>query len=334
MATRITDPPAQHWVLTCAPLIAIVFVVVTHFLFLDRFLACPKAGPKCINFDTGPMLQAAKKAFTSDTSVYVGGVLWTLASGLRLLVSLSVLIAAAFVIREGIGKHAKGRRGALTLALITAWAAAISLLASSGAIDRDMPGFRLMSGTIGRTLPDIVKYNVLFDALGLTVGVVLAVAACAAIRRDAAQDTEESLSRRMWLLRRVLYAGAAALVVSVAWLSVTLNWAGSFLPGADTPAGKEVSTLIAGIVNSLGISYTLLLAALYLPAALVLRGRTHALAVARQQPPDKRDEWLKARGLALSYAEYLPRLVAVLAPLLVGPVADLVKNVLNVGGGK
>lgn len=332
MSEQLNVPPAQHWSATSAPLIAIVGTVATHFLFYGRFLLCPSDNQTCIRFDPAPMLRGVKTAFTSDPSVYVGGAMWVLASGAHVLVNLAALFASVYVIREGIGERAKGKRGALTIALFIAWAALLALMPSMQLTgDTGAPGPRLLLETVGRMLPSINTYNRLFDALGLTVGVMLAVAACAAIRRDAVEDAEgKTLRRRMRLLRTILYAGAAALVVSVIRLSVTLNWGGSFLPAATPPAVSESATLITGIVNTLGIYYTILLAAVYAPAALVLRRRANALA--SQQPPEKQDEWLKARGLALSFTEYLPRVVAILAPLLAGPVADLVKSVLNVGG--
>jgi hypothetical protein len=324
----------QNRVITCAPLIALALTVVTHALFYKGFLLCAAGDKTCVHFEPGPMLRGVKAAFVSDPSVYVGGAMWTLAGGLHVLVSLSVLIVAVFVIREGVGERVKGRRGALTVVLIFAWAAAAALLPiQRAATDVGAPAPRLLLETVGRMLPDINTYNRLFDALGMTVGIMLAVAACAVIRGDAGGDTEALLSRRLWLLRRVLYAGAAALVVSVVRLSVTLNWGGNFLPAPETPEGKAVSTLITGIVNALGIYYTLLLAAVYVPAALVLRGRVQALVVASGVPPEKREEFLKARGLALSYAQYLPRLVAILSPLLAGPFAELLKTLLGGSGG-
>ena len=322
----------QHWARTCAPLIAIAAAVATHAVFYGSFLLCPKDDKTCIRFDPADMLKGLNDRYVSDPNVYVGGAMWVLASGTHLLVSLAALLAAVHVIREGIGGRVKGPRGAVTLALMLAWAAALSLVPTAiYAGGTEAPAPRLLAGTVGGVLPHINTYNRLFDALGLTVGFMLAAAACAAIRRDAAEDTEgKALARRMRLLRTTLYAGAAALVVSVVRLSVMLNWGGSFLPAADTAAGKQVSTLVTGIVTALGIYYTILLAAIYLPAAMVLRSRALSLADVNGQPPEKQDEWLKARGLALTYTEYVPRLVAIIAPLLAAPVGSLVKAVLNV----
>lgn len=337
MSTQNPDGGAQHWAVTLAPLAAILVVVLTHFNFYRNFLSCPEVparGEQCIRFDPGPLLKGVKTAFTSDAAVYVGGAMWTLVCGLHVLVSLAALIASIYVLRGGLGARPEGWRGWLIVALAVAWAAFIASLSTIWLTgERSAPAPWLLSQTVGRMLPRINIYNRLFDALGLTVGVMLAAAACAAIRRDEGPDPDgAALAGRMRLLRTLLFVGAAALVVSVVRLSVTLNWGGSFLPAAETPEGKNASTLITGIVSALGVYYTLLLAAVYVPAALVLRGRAYSLAVAQEPAPEKRGEWLKARGLALTLPEYLPRILAILSPILVGPVADLIKGVLNLGG--
>jgi hypothetical protein len=38
---------------------------------------------------------------------------------------------------------------------------------------------------------------------------------------------------------------------------------------------------------------------------------------------EEREKWLRSEGLLMSHSEYLPRVVAILAPLLAGPLGDL-----------
>jgi membrane protein DedA with SNARE-associated domain len=106
-------------------------------------------------------------------------------------------------------------------------------------------------------------------------------------------------------------------------LSAMLSWGQSFL-APDTATGKSVSTLVAGITSSLGVYFTLLMLGMYLPAALLLRER--ARRVAEGDDFEAREDWLKKHGLAISVADYIPRVLALLGPLLAGPIGELLKN--------
>jgi hypothetical protein len=215
----------------------------------------------------------------------------------------------------------------IVVALATDIALLVALLTTG---DVFSPGQQLLQTTVGRVVPAINKYNRYADALSLTGTLSLAVAACATLwHRDMKNELDETqLMRRVTLLRPVLYVGAATLAIAVLRLSATFGWAASYVP-ADTELGRAVSSLVAGIVGSLGISFTLLMSGLYLPAALLLRARVKALAATKPDP----EAWLTSRGLTLSFPQYLPRVIALLTPLLAGPVGDLLVRATAALGG-
>jgi len=169
-------------------------------------------------------------------------------------------------------------------------------------------------------LPAISKYNRLAEALSLTGTLSLAVAACAILwQRDpnSAQDTE-SLKRRMNLLKPVLYVGAVTLVLAVLRLSATHSWALSYLP-SENELGKAFNSLTTGIVGTLGTTYTLFIAGVYLPTALILRSRLKEVDPAL---PD-----------TTGWMQLLTRVMALIGPLLAGPLGKLLIEVVNSLGG-
>ncbi|HEX9918828.1 MAG TPA: hypothetical protein VGA87_06660 [Pyrinomonadaceae bacterium] len=273
------------------------------------------------------VFQAIRPEFATGAEGYVDRVHWTLAGGLHLVVSVAALLVSSFVIYRMLD-HLGARERLLFIFIALFIAADIGLyVAIHTASDVSSPAQILLEQTVARVLPDINFYNRLFDALGTMVGITLAVASCTIIwRNTGVQPEERELRNHLRLLRGLLYAGAAALVIGVLRLAATLHWGGDFWTD-NSPAGEEVSKLTTGIVSSLGISYTLALTSMYVPTVLVLSARARALA--KNESPDKQEEWLKNHGLTLSYLGYLPRLLALLGPILVGPVGTALSKLGN-----
>jgi hypothetical protein len=103
------------------------------------------------------------------------------------------------------------------------------------------------------------------------------------------------------------------------------------------PAGRKdgvnegvqvVKRLFSVNISVQAMINTLILVAVYLPAAFVLRRRAERLADEKfgegKGTLPEREKWMQNRGLALSTSEYLPRVAALLAPLLAGPIGDLI----------
>lgn len=66
---------------------------------------------------------------------------------------------------------------------------------------------------------------------------------------------------------------------------------------------------------------------MYFPAVLLLRARANELAdLAKPEAPDA---WLTENGLGVSVSAWLPRIVAILAPLMAGPFVDILKSLTS-----
>jgi hypothetical protein len=161
---------------------------------------------------------------------------------------------------------------------------------------------------------------------------VFAALATAALVQGAAEDTEAGLARRMEKLKYLLYAASVLLVSGVlfvkAWTEFPMGIAG------DIPGTTEFVAVFRPVAASFqlfqAVWYVLLIAALFLPVALVLNRR--AVAMAARDPKvaagqTGADAWLAAHRLSLSAFEQIQGAIALLAPLAAGPLADVAKTV-------
>ena len=185
----------------------------------------------------------------------------------------------------------------------------------------------LASADIASAFP-IVKFG---NHLGLFVAFVLLLASCAVLWpvRKAPRKAVGVLAERLRLLRALLYVGMVALVIAVLRLDATFKWALSALP-EEAEGFRLVKGITSSVVSGEAAAYTLLLAAIYVPAALVLRRRGRALITPeRGYTQEMGDEWLEAQGLnvAGSAKSLLPKLAAILAPVVVGSAGELFKGV-------
>jgi hypothetical protein len=253
---------------------------------------------------------------------YAASASWTLVGGVHFLTSLLAVLTAVIVIYQVLQSLETGKRWLLIL-LAVLFAVDASLLVSwKVSADTSSPAQLLLASTVAQVQHSINRYNRLFDSMSLTAIISLAFAACATLWQPDINETpeEKDMVRRVGLLRYVLYVSATLLALSVLRLSATLAWGESFLP-PESGTGKAVATLVSSITSSLGAYFTLLLLGMYLPATMLLRSRARKLA--QGETMEDKDEWLKKRGLALSFSDYLPRIVALLGPLLAGPIGEL-----------
>jgi hypothetical protein len=332
-ATVNADPPRtsnRQRILAFLPLIIPVAVVLTFAGFYRGFLLCSEKHP-CSPFTAGEILSAVTSTDpTPVVAIYVARASWTLINGVHLLACVLAITTASIVIYRVLSEDNKKVQWVI-IPLVIAASLNIALLVSLlAAQDVWSPAQQLFRGTIGGTISWINKFNRFIEAFSLTGTLSLAVAACAILwQPDPNQPmSEKQLMLRVRLLRPVLYVGAATLVMSVLRLAATHAWAVSYLL-PDTEPGKSIVTLTTGIVGSLGTTYTLLIAGIYLPAALILRERLKKLPSAEADP----ESFLATRGLSPTLTRVLPRVIALIGPLLAGPLGDALVKVINSLGG-
>ena len=154
-------------------------------------------------------------------------------------------------------------------------------------------------------------------ALGLTgAGLILTLARpCEKlpIDREAAR-LADALARQQALLQQATIVYVAALVAMLAWM----HWPLPLL--ADEATRAAYRELLVGNALVQGVGYTLGLAALYLPPALLLQRRIADLAATR---PTATQAWLTEQGLEVRPFEQLRQLLTLLLPTLLGLLPSL-----------
>jgi len=317
-------PPSKWYALTCLlPLIVPLVVLITFYLFYNQFLFCSTDNP-CTPLSTAEIVSGISNLDQTRAAIYVARASWALINGVHVLACFAAIVTAGIVIYSALPKldYSSSMKWMLIVIVVVAAADISVLVAIWASGDVSSPAQTLLRSTVGQMIPWINRYNRMVDALSLTGTLSLAVAACATIwQHDATDETEAELKRRVNLLKPVLYVSAATLAIAVLKSSATHGWAASYLlPESDI--GKSVVSLVRGIVASMGTLFTLLVAGVYVPAALLLRVRIRKLAT-REQPNDP-DGWLVSHRLTLSFSQNVRGVIAVLGPLLAGPLGELI----------
>lgn len=310
------------------PLLVPAAIVIAFVVFYRLFLFCDGPDTPCSLIPTNVLRAGVNSSNDTQVRTYVAKATWTLVNGVHVIACLAALITAAVVMNQALSDYVRRTRTIL-IGLAIVVAVNVSLIVSLFFNqDTGAPGPQLLRATVGQVLPTIFIYVRGFDALSLTAVFSLCFAACAILWNPEPSNPRDKaeLRRRLRLLRDVLFTSAALLVIGVLRLSTTLNWGASFIP-VDSEVGKLIGPLVSGIVSSLGTFYTLLIAGIYIPAVLLLRARANELAeTANSATPDT---WLSENGLTLSFAAWLPKIVAILAPLMAGPFIEILRNLVG-----
>ena len=325
--TNVTPPTttnvSQWWkVKYLLPLIVAVVVLLTHFILYKKFLFCSNS--PCSPFTAAEIASSVAPADQTRFAAYVARASWTLINGVHLLACVLAIVTASIVIYRALAAdYGDGKARWMIILTVIVLAADVSLFVALWTAEKDAnsPAQQLLRATVGQAqvLPGINKFNRWGDVFSLTGTLCLAVAACATVwRRDVNEKLDaDRVAKRVRLLRPVLYVGALMLVVAVLRLSATHAWAVTFLP-ADTDLGKAVATFTKGIIGALGTVFTLLIAGIYLPAALMLQARVREVAPSQPNP----QEFLTNNGINLSLPATLGRAIVLISPFLAGPLGE------------
>jgi hypothetical protein len=187
---------------------------------------------------------------------------------------------------------------------------------------------------ISTILTDIARANSFVFAVGvflsLSTGAVLYLANTA-----GGVSGLKQLATRMKYLKANLYVSTVILVVGIILERALFQWTLAFI-WRDERLVKAAENFLANVLAVDGGYFTLLLAMVYLPAFVILRKRAELLLPLPEEKLTSADlllplperklksaEVLKKYGLDFSFTDSLPRVLAILAPLLAGPIGEL-----------
>jgi hypothetical protein len=167
------------------------------------------------------------------------------------------------------------------------------------------------------------------NALAYACAVALALVTAAILYGDSPNDTGKQKKDRLSILaakrddlKVVLYMATISLIVGLLRFDQSFSWATSFIDQAAVVA--PVTDFFRSVTTALGGFFTLLTAGVYIPSALIVYEQARTL-IAEHEPDDLPAE-LEKKGFTFSFSDAIPRVLAIAAPLLTGPVAELLKN--------
>lgn len=237
-----------------------------------------------------------------------GFITWRFLTGLILVVMFCAFLAAGYIIWHAPRGISEGRRLLIVSGVLLACAAFFLVLTFTGMTQNATVVVRQFLGNIEGhlNLPGgvgLVKYEYDLLLLGYVMVLYLLCASsstlapfCPRHPEDAprskveAEWNAEFLAARMKYLRLILYVGALALAVTLLRTNLTFKWSLDYLPPLEVFGDKSPEQLAARLIyerlaavatntlNGNAIMNTLILAALYVPSALVLQGRADALS--------------------------------------------------------
>jgi hypothetical protein len=303
----------------------------------------PVAGHGVARLDKGEEAKRKKDEAVRQSALkvvvtrYERRLVWTFFSGLSVLLSVVSLAAAVLVARAAPSTRRLDARRRILLVLLPAFAL-LGLL--SWFAEAQMPTMHpMLQATVGREhslgMPRIALVMGVMNALSNACGIALALAVWLLLRPGHSPDepppgTGEELEKRLASLRETsvwlrvfLYAGTAGLVAGVLRMNATISWMQSFLIAADEPT---LDTLRTTLVGTIGTFYSLMLASLYLPAVFIVRERARGVIHAAAVPAKVKTAALGETNFSTSLKDVLPKIVALLGPVLAGPVGEFLKN--------
>jgi hypothetical protein len=191
-----------------------------------------------------------------------------------------------------------------------------------------------MDGVMEAIFPDYVSlqrppFTFFMDGLAIWETMMLTASFCFLCMPIASKTPALiQLSRRSQYCTVLLNMGALTLAIGVIQFNLLFRL---ISPAAiNKMSVLQMDALADGLALILGTYSSLLLAALYVPTALILAAETHLLAfsVGKASSPEQQKLWLKENGLTFPGHYGTGRIIALLAPVLTGWLGEpLVKAI-------
>jgi hypothetical protein len=332
--------------ISATPLIALLILSLFRIYFVGVFIQCDLGSAGCKPIEVENVLPSDKAAtlLTADTNRlrennagnrtvqatrYGSRISWVFFVLTYMLLSLVALVLAFGLIYKIFSDGNKRPSWWVAITLAVSAAVGFTLYKNPESYMNTLKA--LIEKTVIVDMTNIVQMMNLIHSIGFASSFALVLASCAIllpIRNNSSPKGLKELSIRMNYLRTVLYVGTLILVVGVLLMRSIFQWALAFISQTEAGAEKIVESFTSSIVSAEAGFYTLILAGVYLPAAAVLQWRARSLKELPEQSSEK-DKVLHEYGLTFSLTESLPRIIAILAPFLVGPVGDLLKHLPN-----
>jgi len=227
------------------------------------------------------------------------------------------------------GRDGRLRGAAVTVGCAVLILAIVAFHGNDNILSEPLVTEELRKATIHRTYQTVaVAVDAVFDKTSIAIFLLLITASGAVlIWPDKTVLNDQLLRQRIGRTQSLLYVGAAALALRSFEMFFLYRWPGMWLSATDA---KLVDNIASAVSTAHGAIFTGVLAALYLPAALLLRLRANALAnTSGGASNEEREKWLENSGLKFSPYQAIGRFFLALAPLIAGGSAATVIDLLK-----
>jgi hypothetical protein len=333
---------SNYRIIVILPFLAIAIIYATESLTRGAFFVCN--GGNCtesipaniwkvlkvdsqvnVSSSTDPQAIAAQEIDARRITAlkYGGRMTWYMLGEIYLFVCIAALVVTSIVTYQLFPQHPFFW---ILVAIISSFVVGVFLYANPALHMRVF--LVIFEKAITEDVPAIAQITNFLNSLGNAAAVSLLFATCATLlpSEETYPEGMKQLSKRMKYLRFILYSGTLLLVVTILLKKAIFQWSLAYTSQEEGVA--EIGRNFVSVLLSMdGAFYTLILAAIYIPAALVLQRRARLLADLSVDETEKEMK-LKEYGLTFSFAESVPRIIAILGPLLIGPVGELLNSAL------
>lgn len=240
---------------------------------------------------------------------FSGRLTWTVIIGINIIASIVALFAGLFVAFRSIHIKNKGYRAGIIGLVITVITVIPLLFLSSNEGNEGHPWRQFLHEPLRGDFELISRLNPYMDMVGLAVALLIAIATSLFLFNSLGQNRKDDHQGKFHL-NMLLYTGALLLVVNTLRVNAFLDWSLSYLNPNEAIFGSLID-IASAIVLSQGIFYTLMLAAVFLPAFYIL-------SINGLSPTTGFEDKVKS-----FVSEGIPKALAILGPFLTGPIAQL-----------
>lgn len=284
---------------------------------------------------------------------YSSRLLWVFLTAVFFALCIAAIIISRSVMKDSItdtGRQSKWQLATFIGAVIFALAVSLPVFfrTKSNYMSIVLPMHEKSFGGNGDLSIDVINF---INALGFAATIFLLAASCsiiasvqrkkhlvaeenvkdpensvdlqnAAANQIAAPAQNDPFQTEKTNARMILYIGGLMLFVGMLRVKLVSDWHLIFV--STDPNNPYYKLLAEFFKSSLAVQagfYTIILAAIYLPVMYVIQSKDGA-------PAAKKEEQKSGAGV-FSFAEVLPRLIAIISPFLAGPLLDLLKYFTN-----
>jgi len=352
---RITKRTAVRWITSdkasLTPALALLVLMLFYIVFDNVFVKCVRNLVGCRpvpsvvealfpHTELSPIKPATSLSDSELREVeanrklladrYSRRLLWMFVAAAGVLAGIAAMVTAGILLYRSYSTYPNPGQPTVGWLLLAVAAGVVFWMRPDWhmSIMKDVLEKTIALGTDG--VPSIVSVMNLLNVINYVGGLALVFATCAILLprsggkwAAAGYSSLDVIAEQMRDVRAVLYVGTVQLVTGVIRMSAVSLWTLAYVAPGAWPAVKSFDAVVVFITGGF---YTLVLIAIYLPAALILAARARAEvsklpAVSSYQ----RDRMLRQKGLSMSFKNMVPRLIALLAPLLAGPLGELLK---------